>query len=216
MHRQVVDKLRNWRQLGFFLVLMIGIGLGAFFAILHTTGEEPVTDPVELARLDAQAEEQARRQEMADHMREIQQRAREAQDRFREAAQLAREHAEQAMAAGAPLLAGAEKPLDLSPFEYPGASTGNYSRIPGNEMVQLRSSDSFERIVQHYQKQLGKPLLLFTDEDDKRAFFQSTASPGVLVSIAKDEDHGSLWSIAITRAPFQFPPLEVPMPAQEK
>src|SRR6185436_7127286 len=92
--------------------------------------------------------------------------------------------------------------LDLSQYEYPGASVGNYSRIPGNEMLQMRTKDSFDSINQHYQKKLGKPLLLINDgDDDKSLFFQSNTSPAVFVSVEHDDDR---WLITITRAPFQF------------
>lgn len=210
MQRRFFTKGRHWRVLAFFLVLMVGIGLGLIFA--HVNGEDPVTDPVELARMDAQAAEMARKQEMADRIREAQDRAREAQDRIREAEQRAREAAEQAAASGASLAPGDAKPLDLKEFEYPGAATGNYSRIPGSEMVQMRSKDSFDTILQHYQKKLGKPLMLMTDDDDKSAFFQSTAAPAVFVSIENDEDNDGFWKITITRAPFQFHQPDAPKP----
>ncbi len=204
-------KIKHWRVFAFFLVLLVGIGLGVLFANLRIN-HDPVTDPVELAQLDAQAAEQARKQEMADVIREAQDHAREAQDHIREAAQQAREAAEQAAASGATLAPGAAKPLDMKEFEYPGAATGNYSRIPGSEMVQMRSKDSFDTILQHYQKKLGKPLMLMTDDDDKSAFFQSTAAPAVFVSIESDEENDGFWKITITRAPFQFPQPEAPKP----
>ncbi len=202
-------KFMNWRVFAFFLVLLVGIGLGVIFSNLHFN-EGQITDPVELARLDAQAAELARQQEMADQIREAQDQAREAQDRIRETAQHARELAEQAAAAGAVLAPSEAKPLDLSPFEYPGAATGNYSRISGSEMVQMRSKDSFDAILQHYQKKLGKPLMLMTDDEDKSAFFQSTAAPAVFVSIEKDDENEGFWKITITRAPFQFPQPDAP------
>ncbi len=217
-------KIRHWRVFAFFLVLLVGIGLGVLFANLRINGEDSSTDPVELARLDAQAAELARQQEMADHIRAAQDQAREAQDRMREAAQHAREIAEQAAASGAAIFPGAPseaKPLDLSSFEYPGAATANYSRIPGSEMVQMRSKDAFDAIVQHYQKKLGKPLTLKNEADDKSAFFQSNpgqSSPGqsslpaVFVSIESDDENDGFWKIIITRAPFQFPQFEAPKP----
>lgn len=204
-------KARNWRVFAFFLVLLVGIGLGAFFAVLHIDRAD-VTDPVELAQLETQAAEVQRQQEMAAHIRQTQDRAREAQDRIREAEQHAREMAEQAAASGAPFVPGEAKPLDLSPFEYPGAATGSYSRIPGSEMVQLRSKDSFDAILQHYQKKLGKPLMLMNDDDDKSAFFQSTGAPALFVSIESDDDNDGFWKIVITRAPFQYPQLAAPAP----
>ena len=214
-------KARNWRVFAFFLVLLVGIGLGAFFAVLHMDRPDD-TDPVELARLDAQAAEINRQQEMADHIREAVDRAREAQDRVREAADRAREAAEQAAASGATLAPGNVTQLDLSPFEYPGAATANYSRIPGNEIVQMRSKDTFDAIVQHYQKKLGKPLTLRNEADEKRALFQSSMGqsgmeqpqsvPTIFVSIESDDENEGFWKITINRAPFQFPQLDLPAP----
>lgn len=206
------SKFRNWRLIAFvLLVLFVGVGLGALFTAGrgNNHGGDPVS-PEELAQMDALAQRQVHQQQMADRIREAQDRAREAQDRIREAQQRARELAERAAESGATLAPSDGKPLDLSQYEYPGANVGNYSRIPGNEMLQLRTKDSFDAINQHYQKKLGKPLLFINDgDDDKSLFFQSNTSPAVFVSVEHDDDSGR-WLITITRAPFQFAQPDAP------
>jgi hypothetical protein len=205
-------RFRGGHWLGLFLVLFLGIAVGALFASRAINGGDDHFTPAQLAEMDAAAALQAHQQEMADRIREIQDRARETQDQIREAQERAREAAAQAAEHGAAFPSDV-KPLDLSPYEYPGASMGNYSRIAGSEMVQLKTKDSFDALIQFYQKKLGKPLMLMKDNDgDNSAFFQSTTTPGVFVSIEADDENEGFWRITITRAPALFPQVDTPPP----
>jgi hypothetical protein len=204
------SKFRSWRLIAFVLVvLFVGVCVGRLVAPSHNRDDAPVS-PEHLAQMDAQAQLQFHQQQMAERIREAQQRALETQDRIREAQDRARELAERAAEAGATIATGDVKPLDLSTYEYPGAHVGNYSHIPGNEMLQMRTKDSFDAINQHYQKKLGKPLLFINDgDDDKSLFFQSNTAPAVFVSVEHDDDNDR-WLITITRAPFQFSQPDAP------
>jgi hypothetical protein len=203
-------KFRSWRLIAFALVvLFVGVCLGAFLAPGKNHRDEQPVSPEELAQMNAEAQRQMQQQQMADRIREAQERAREAQDRIREAQQRVREAAERAAESGAPLAPGDAKPLNLTQYEYPAASVGNYSHIPGSEMLQMRTKDSFDTIKEFYEKKLGKPLLLINDGDDRSLFFQSNTSPAVLVSVEHDDDSGG-WQITVTRAPFQFAQPEAP------
>jgi hypothetical protein len=202
-----VSKPRNLRLVAIILlVLFVGLGLGRLFAPSRSFDRTPVPmSPEETIRLDMEAQRHVQQQMMADRIREAQDRAREAQDRVREAQERARELAERAAAEGAVIATGDVKPLDLSQYEYPGANVGNYSRIPGYEMLQLRTKASFDTIKEFYQGKIGKPLLFINDgDDDKSLFFQSNTTPAVFVTVEHDDDSGR-WLITITRAPFQFP-----------
>lgn len=200
-------KFKAWRYLSFLLVLVVGMALGAIFTS-RSHDEAPIMDPTFVAHQEAQAAKAELDAALAEQFRA-------AQEAVRHQEEFMRQKAEEAANSGAPVAFGDAKSLDLTPFEYPGAATGNYNRIPGSEMVQMRSKDSFDAILQHYQKKLGKPLMLMNDgdDDDKSAFFQSNVGQAaVYVSIEHDDDHDGFWRITISRAPFQFPGHNLPAP----
>lgn len=197
-------KLKAWRYFSFLLVLVVGMGLGAILTTINFD-EPPTADPAAEARHEAQAAKADLDTALAEQFRAAQEDLRQRQEQLRQLA-------EEAASAGVPASLGEVQLLDLKTFEYPGAATANYSNLPGSEMVQMRSKDSFENILQHYQKKFGKPLMLIIDEDDKSAAFQSATKPAVYVSIGKDDDHDGFWQILITRAPFHFPQLALPAP----
>lgn len=114
----------------------------------------------------------------------------------------AREEAERAAERG--LTGLDEKPLDLKDYEYPGATSGQYSRIPGKELTTLRTKDDFETIVQHYQSKLGKPYVVLNDRNNKRALFQSAGTPSVTVLVQETNDRNREKIFAM-RSPFRFP-----------
>ncbi len=97
-----------------------------------------------------------------------------------------------------------EKPLDLKEFEYPGAASGQYSRIPGKELTTLRTRDDFETIVQHYQAKLGQPYVTLNERNNKRALFQSGGTPSATVLVQETNDRNRD-KISIMRSPFRFP-----------
>lgn len=198
-------KFKAWRYLSFLLVLVVGMALGAIFTSNSTDEPTPDMDPVSAARHEAQAANDELNAALADKFRAIQEAVRQQEEHIRQ-------KAEEAAHSGAPIALGDAKPLDLTPFEYPGAATGKSNRMPGSEMVQMRSKDSFDAIVQYYQKKLGKPLLLVNEDDDdeKRAVFQSSAAPAVSVSIDHDDENGGFWRITISPALFQLPRPDMP------
>lgn len=195
------SKLKSWQLVAFILlVLFVGIGIGAFLAPGRRDHRAiPPLPPEEMGRLNAEAQMHAQ-QQLAEHMREMQNQARE----------LA-QHAAGAGIAIAPA-PGDVQPLDLNEYEYPGATIGSYSRLPGNEMMQLRTKDPFDAIRGFYQKKLGKPLLFINDGDDDRSLvFQSNTAPTVVVTVNHDDDSDG-WVIVVTRAPFQIAQPELPQP----
>lgn len=203
----------GWRYFPALIALLIGLTLGV--AMTTGLGDErptPLT-PAQQAALDAADAQQAYNEDLANKFRDSQNRLQEIQALIQEAQERAREATAQAAENGVPI-PGDIKPLNLDAYEYPNASLGNYSRIPGAEMVQLKTKDSFDAITQFYQKKLGKPLLLIKDEDDNSAIFQSPtgqpSAPGVFVSVENDDENDGFWRITITRAPTLFPQIEVP------
>jgi hypothetical protein len=190
----------------FLIVLLVGIGLGTLLA------SRQVNRTTSRRRIEA-----VERHATLTRVREVQQSTRElireAQERRHTLGDRVRESAERAAEAGAAIATRDLQPLDLSEYEYPGANVGNYSRIPGYEMLQLRTKASFEAIKDFYQQKLGKPLLFINDGDeDKSLFFQSNSTPAVFVTVEYDDDSGR-WLITITRAPFQFPQPDAPKAA---
>jgi hypothetical protein len=117
-----------------------------------------------------------------------------------EEVQRAREEAERAAERGGAALAG-EPPLNLSRFEYPGATSGQYSRIPGREMMTQMTGDSFDTITQYYQQKLGPPLAQISG---KQALFQSAGPVPVAVLVRDGRGRGRQWEIVLMRSPLRF------------
>lgn len=213
----IKPKRRVWRWLLLLIVLFIGAALGA---MIHEGIDGPDPRPLppeERARRQEQQEAQRRqrdqRREVQDRVREVQDRVREAQERAREALERAREAAEQASRAGAVVALTNEKPLDLSPYEYPSATTGSTIRIPGHEMLTLRTADDLETVSQFYQKKLGKPVIQINEAWEKRLVFQSNTVPPISVSVETDHEHNGQLKITVLRSPFRFSRLdEIPNP----
>jgi hypothetical protein len=195
------------RRAGQMFLLLLALFVGLAIGLLHSIDNPDTRTPEQLAEQEAITLLHAHQQEQAEMIRNAQEQALAAQASIRAAQEQARDRAQQAAEAGAALAPSDIHPLDLGPYEYPGASLGSYSRIPGNEMTQSKTKDAFDTIIQFYQKKLGKPLMLMNDEDEKNAFFQSSTAPGIFVSIEEDDDNNGFWRITITRAPFLFPQL---------
>lgn len=205
-------KLWRW-MIAFLLVLLIGAAIGA---LVRGPRRENRMPPEERARV--QKEEAARRhqddlkREAQNQVRDAENRAREALNRAREALKRAREAAEQASAAGAALAPTDEKPLDLSPYEYPGATMGSSIRIPGREILTMRVSDGhFDAVNQFYRSKLGRPIIEINETvEDRLLIFQSNTAPAISVSVETDSERpGPLLKIVVLRSPFPiFRPVE--------
>jgi hypothetical protein len=138
-------------------------------------------------------------------MREAEDRSREALDKAREAMRSAEEAARQAGEAGAALAPTDEKLLDFVEFGYPGATVSNSIRIPGREMLTMRTTDSFDAVDHFYQKKLGEPILKINESVEKRLIFQSGAPPLISVSVETvPGPAGPELKIVVLRSPFRF------------
>lgn len=213
-------KLWRW-MIAFVFVLLIGAAFGAFMRGKSREGNRtPPMPPAEFARQQRE-EEALRRQEdlrrqAEDRMREMEDRAREVQDRAREALRRATEAAEQASETGAALAPTDEKPLDLSPYEYPGATMGSSIRIPGREILTMRVSDGhFDAVSQFYRNKLGRPIIEINETVmDRLLIFQSNTAPAISVSVEIDNERpGPLLKIVVLRSPF---PIFRPVEAQNR
>lgn len=139
-------------------------------------------------------------------MREAEDRSREALNKAREAMRRAEEAARQASEAGAALAPTDEKLLDFVEFDYPGATVSNSIRIPGREMLTMRTTDSFDAVDQFYQKKLGQPILKINESYEKRLIFQSNTPPLISVSVETVPGAaGPELKIVVLRSPFPFP-----------
>jgi hypothetical protein len=199
---------RPWRWVLVFFVLLLGIAIGAL-AVGNSARRR--RDPVSAEQLaQRRAEEEARRQqenqrrEINDRLREAKDRAREAKDRAREALERMREATERANEAGAALPSTGEKLIDLSHYEYPGATMSNAIRIPGREMLTMRTSDDFDTVSQFYQKKISKPVILINEPWEKKLIFHSNSVPPIAVSIESAPGvSGPELKITVLRSPFQ-------------
>src|SRR5262249_17537316 len=94
-----------------------------------------------------------------------------------------------------------EKLLDLSPYEYPNATVRTIVRIPGHEMLTMRTSDTLEKLSQFYQK-FGKPVIRIEESMEKWLVFRPSSSPPIVISIETDEERPDQLKITVLRSPF--------------
>jgi hypothetical protein len=215
---QIKSGIKLWRwMLALLLVLLIGAMIGALVglnmrprrAAIPVSSEEFVRNQRQ-EEMRRRLEEQ--RREAQNRMRDAENRARDARNRARDALNHAREAAERASEAGTALAPTDEKPLDLSQYEYPGATQGSAIRIPGREILTMRVSDGhFDAVNQFYRNKLGKPIIEYNESAEERLLiFQSSTAPAVSVSIVTDDERpGPMLKIVVMRSPFPiFRPIE--------
>ncbi len=211
----IKSKLRFWSRFSFWrsifllLVLCIGLAIGAAVSSLFRPPRSlPPMSPEERMRVHNQQTAQRRleqqRREAQNRIRETEERAREAERRQLEAVERAREASERALEAGAAIPPGDEKLLDLSQYEFPNATVGNSIRIPGYELLTMRTRDSFDAVKEYYQKRLGKPIIQINEDWEKKLLFQSNTSPPVAVSVESEGPIDQL-KIMVLRSPYRFP-----------
>lgn len=179
------------------LTLVIGCGIGAAINEESQRGRVYLSQ-AERTRLEQMRREDALNRARLDLVADQRERAKEDIERQMEEVQRAREEAERAAERGGPVVAG-EQPLNLSGFEYPGATSGQYSRIPGREMMTQMTGDNFETITQYYQLKLGPPLAQISG---KQALFQSAGPTPVAVLVRNGR--GRQWEIVLMRSPLRF------------
>ncbi len=194
-------RLLKWGGLLFALLASGGIGA----AINEASNDDRIylsqDDRTRLERI--RIEDQVKRS-LTGAVTEFQERAREQVSQRLEAIERAREDAERAAERGDVTALG-EKPLDLTPFEYPGASAGQYSRIPGRELLTQRTKDDVDTVTRFYQEKLGKPFIQVSERNPRQILFQSPGSPSVTVLVRETRDRSRQPEIIILRSPFRFP-----------
>src|SRR5262245_40320525 len=159
----------------------------------------------------SQAEEEARgreernRREARDKVREARERSEEAERRVKHAVQQFRESRERAMEAGANVPNSGETPLDLSQYHYSNASSSTASRIPGYEMLSIRTSDNIDTIKQFYERKIGSPVIEVNDQIQKWILFQTEKAPSIVVFV--DSELPDQRRIIVLRYPFRFLPI---------
>jgi hypothetical protein len=212
----IKSRIGNWRWFVLLLVMIIGAAIGSLVTgSMIETGENSPT-PEERARRQQQEDERRRQQEQRrrqdelrreaqNQMREAENRSREVLNKAREAVRRAEEAARQASEAGAALAPTDEKLLDLVQLNYPGATVSSSIRIPGRELLTMRTTDSFDAVDQFYQNKLGQPILKINDSIEKRLIFQSDTPPLISVSVETvPGPAGQELKIVVLRSPFRF------------
>ncbi len=205
-------KIASLRPIFLLLALFICILTTALVTAALVRRPARPMSPMERARIQAEEDarqrqlEERRRQEderrqIQDRLRETQDRARQARDRQLEAIRQAREAAERASEAGNALPPANEKPLDLSQYEYPGAPVANSIRIPGYEMLTMRTPNDFDTVSQFYQRKIGEPVIRIDEPWEKTLVFQSSTAPLVSISVETDPEHSGQLKITVLRSP---------------
>ncbi len=220
---------KPWRAILLLLVLFIGLMMGVLVTRIMLPPRRNPPTPADRAQRQIEqreAEAERRREERErrleerqrraeDRFRETQDRAREAQERFREARERYREAVERASEAGVTFPTSGASPIDLSPYEYPGATVSASVRIPGYEMLTMRVSEGhWDAISQFYQKKLGAPVIKNDEFEEKRLIFQANALPLISVSIQTDPEHPGQLKIVVLCLPSRLPRGEEPQESQ--
>jgi hypothetical protein len=139
-------------------------------------------------------------------------RAQDAWDQMEEALLLTHEAAEKATAAGAELMVGDEKPIDLDKYAYPGAQVEAKSTKPGAETISMLTRQNSDAVQAHYERLFGKPVLQvavnYGAGQRKKILFQSSSAPSILVKIEEvdlPDSEKSQVKITILHAFLRFP-----------
>lgn len=195
---------------GWALALLLSAGIGA--AINDEANDDKIRlTPVERAQLEQLRAQNRLNQKLAGSVQELQERANDELERRMDEIERVSNEAERAAERG---VTGAttDNPLDLSDYEYPGATAGQYSRIPGRELLTQRTRDDFATVIKFYQEKLGRPLMQTLERNQKQALFQSAGKPAVAVLVREGRDRSRQPEITIIRSPFNFPWLQQNQP----
>lgn len=190
------------------MAMMMSMGVGALINEESNSGRVLLerTDEIRLERLRT---EDRLRATMTGSAVEQQERLRREIESRLEAVERASRDAERAAERGEDILTGGEKPLELATFEYQGASTGQFSRIPGRELLKQSTKDEFETVSRFYQEKLGKPFVYVNERNRKQSLFQIPGAPSVTVLVRQARDRGANQTeILVMRSPFRFPVTE--------
>jgi hypothetical protein len=198
-------RLLKWGAAAGALAFAMGIG-----AAINDSDNNARLSPEEFALIEATRSEERLNDKLARNLNDASARSKRTIDdlirQIDSASQEARRTAERgnkANVSGIPL-------LDLDKYEFDQATVSSAIRIPGKEMRQQFVNSDFGYLVQHYEKLLGKPIVLQNGEDDdeKRALFQSPGTPeqaSISVLIKHNDENDRQWEILIVRSPFSFP-----------
>lgn len=196
------SKRRYLKWGGFMLALLISGGIGAAINEESNNGRIYLSSD-DRARLERLRAEDRLNQTLTGSVTEQQQRVREELERKLETIERAKEEAERAAERGEAGITG-EKALDLRGVEYQGASAGQYSKIPGKELLTQRTKDDFETVSQFYEGKFGKPFVQINERNQKQALFQSASTPSITVLVREGRDRTRQTEITILRSPFSF------------
>jgi len=145
-------------------------------------------------------------------------RAQDAWEQMEEALKLTHELEEKAAGAGATLLTGGEKSIDLGKYAYPGAQVEAMVGSHGKEALSLISHEKFETVRAFYERQFGKSVLQVAlnkmEPARRRVLFQTSTTPPLLIRIEEidpipqgpdQEPNENQVKITILRSLLRFP-----------
>ncbi|MCI0665229.1 MAG: hypothetical protein L0220_29550 [Acidobacteria bacterium] len=205
------SKSGSWRWTLWIFALLLSAMIGSMITIpiVRNRGRMP-TPPARPVRsqaeIDAQTRSDQMKRDVQEKLREAKKRATEAQKQSQQAVRQFHEAYDRAMEAGAKILTSGEKPIDLSQFEYPSAIVSIANRIPGYEMLNIRTSDEFDAIKKFYQQKIGSPIIEINEPYEKWLLFQTEKAPSMLIYV--DSEFVDQRRILVLRYPFRILPME--------
>lgn len=201
-------KRRYLKWGGVVLALLISGGIGAAINEESNNGRVFLSGE-DRARLERLRAEDQMNETMIGSVIERQERVRQDLERRLEEIERSKEEAERAAERGDVATTG-EDPLNFTAYEYQGASAGQYSRIPGKELLTQRTTDDFEKVIQFYGSppfDFGKPFVQINDRNQRQALFQfgGTRNPSFTVLVREVREQSFHTEIIMLRSPFRFP-----------
>lgn len=197
-------KRRYLKWGGFVLALLISSGIGAAINEESNSGRVYLSAE-ERAGLERLRAEDRMNETMTGSVIEQQDRVRQGIERRLEEIERAKEEAERAAERGDVATTG-EEPLNFTAYEYQGASTGQYSRIPGKELLTQRTADDFEKVIQFYEGMnlFGKPFVQINERNQRQALFQYVGTTPITLLVREGRERTRQTEIIILRSPFRF------------
>ena len=90
---------------------------------------------------------------------------------------------------------------DLTAYLYPGAKRTQSTRIVGNEMLRLVTTDPFDQVDTFYRKLAGNPLAENRSATEQQSVYKIPTTPTTIVTISADPQQKGETNIVLLRSP---------------